>query len=135
VIGVVIVTHGSLASELVRVMETIVGPQEQVRAVPLSPGEDVDVIRARIGEAVQGVDAGQGTLVLTDMFGGTPCNQSLPFLAQGKVEILTGVNVPMLLKIASGRMEGDTQTVAELASMLAEYGKKNIQAASEILKR
>ena len=137
-IGLVVVTHGGLATEFVQVTEMIVGPQEGLLAVALAPDEAIESMKDRIGKAIQSVQSGDGVVVLTDMFGGTPSNLSLTFLEEGRVEILMGVNLPMLLKLASGRSvdEGEgAKSVVELARFALEYGRKNIQAATEILKK
>lgn len=136
--GVVIVTHGELANELVRVTELIVGPQPGMRAVGLRPDEDLDAMKGRIADAMKDVESGDGVVVLTDMFGGTPSNISLPFHDEGKVEVVMGVNLPMLLKLASARNapEGEqAPSTGDLATLVCEYGKKNIQAATDILKK
>ena len=139
-IGAVLVTHGDLANELLRVAELIVGPQERLRAVPLAPGEDMESMRARIEAAVKEVDGGDGVIVLADMFGGTPSNLSLPFHKEGKVEVLTGVNLPMILKLASARSatpeEGEAVPgLTEIAEAVAEHARRNIRTASEILRK
>lgn len=137
-IGLVVVTHGALATEFVRVTESIVGPQQQLQAVALGADEAIESMKERIGNAIKAVQTGEGVVVLTDMFGGTPSNLSLTFLEEGRVEILMGVNLPMLLKLASGRSvdEGEgAKTVVDLARFALEYGRKNIQAATEILKK
>ncbi len=139
-IGVVIVTHGGLATEFKKVAELIIGEQEQLTAVALGADESMESMKKRIGDAIAGAETGTGVLVLTDMFGGTPSNLSLPFHKEGKVEVVMGLNLPMLLKIASGRAEPDEPEpgkpigLAQLASMVSEYGKKNIQAATDILR-
>ena len=137
-IGVVVVTHGQLADEMVKVIEMIVGAQERFCAVSFLPSEDMEAMRERVAAAVKSCDAGQGVLVFTDMFGGTPSNLSLPFHKENSIEILTGVNLPMLLKVASARLvpeDGDGKTLAEVAAAVSEYGKRNIQSASELLSR
>ena len=137
-IGLVVVTHGSLASEFVRATNLIVGEQAMLEAVSLAPDEDIDSMKARIGDAIKKADGGDGVVVLTDMFGGTPSNLSLPFHQEGRVEILMGVNLPMLLKLASERdvAEGEEKrSVAVIAALASEYGRKNIQVATEILKK
>ena len=137
-IGVVVVAHGALARELVRSAELIVGPQERLAAVGLEAGDDVEVTRKKVGDAIGAANAGAGVLVLTDMFGGTPCNMALPFHEEGKVEILTGVNLPMLLKATSARVpgvEGSELSLRELATALTDHARKSIQAASDILRR
>ena len=137
-IGVVIVTHGGLATEFKKVAELIIGEQEQLTAVSLGADESMESMKKRIGDAITGAETGTGVLVLTDMFGGTPSNLSLPFHKEGKVEVVMGLNLPMLLKIASGRAEpdepGKALGLAQLATMVSEYGKKNIQAATDILR-
>lgn len=137
-IGIVIVTHGSIASEFVRATHLIVGEQTLLEAVSLAPDEDIDSMKARIGDAIKKADAGDGVVVLTDMFGGTPSNLSLPFHREGRVEIVMGVNLPMLLKLSSERnvTEGEEKrSPAAVAAVAAEYGRKNIQVATEILKK
>ena len=137
-IGVVVVTHGQLADEMVRVIELIVGKQERFRAVSFLPSEDMETMRERVAGAVKECEGGEGVLVFTDMFGGTPSNLSLPFHKENSVEILTGVNVPMLLKVASARLvpeDGDGKTLVEVAAAVSEYGKRQIQSASELLSR
>lgn len=139
-IGVVIVTHGNLATEFKKVAELIIGEQEQLIAVALDPAESMESMKKRIGDAIAASETGTGVLVLTDMFGGTPSNLSLPFHKEGKVEVVMGLNLPMLLKIASGRAEpeegaqGKPLDLAQLASAVSEYGKRNIQAATDILR-
>lgn len=136
--GLVVVSHGALASELVKVTELILGPQESLIAVNLAPDEEIDAMKGRIGKAIKDVQKGQGVVVLTDMFGGTPSNLSLTFLEEGKVEILSGFNLPMLLKLASGRTveTGDApKSLPELARLSAEHGRANIKSATEILRK
>ena len=137
-IGVVVVAHGALAGELVRSAELIVGPQERLAAVGLEAGDDVDATRKKVGDAIKAAEDGNGVLVLTDMFGGTPCNMALTFHEEGRVEILTGVNLPMLLKAASSRIpgvEGSELPLRALATALTDHARKSIQAASDILRR
>ncbi len=139
-VGIVVVTHGPLAEELVRSAEMIVGSQEGVRAVGLRSDEEVDAMKGRIESAIREVDRGRGVLVLTDMFGGTPSNLSLSLHREGAIEIVTGVNLPMLLKLAGARnpeaREGEAPpSLSELASAVADHGRKNIQVATEILRR
>ena len=137
-IGLVIVTHGGLATEFVRVTEMILGTQESLLAVVLAADEAIESMKERIGNAIQSVQTGEGVIVLTDMFGGTPSNLSLAFLEEGRVEVLMGLNLPMLLKLASGRIADDgdgAKTLVDLARFASEYGRKNIQVATEILKK
>jgi PTS system mannose-specific IIA component len=130
-VGVVIATHGRLAEELLRTAEGIVGPLEKCEAVSVGADTSMDDARARLGEAVRRVDGGEGVLVLTDMFGGTPANLALTFL-DSNVEVVTGVNLPMILKLATSR--GEKLTVQVVAELAAGYGQKNITLASELLR-
>jgi PTS system mannose-specific IIA component len=126
-IGIVVVTHGQVAVELVNATRTIVGEVPSIVAVSIGWSDDVAVARAAIGKAI--AEAGGGdTLILTDMFGGTPTNVSLPFLSP-RVEIVTGVNLPMLVKLATLR-QGD---LLEVAREIRDQGKGAIYVASEIL--
>ena len=131
-VGIVIVTHLKLGEELLAVAELIVGKLKQFQAVSINPKEGVEEIRERISEAIRKVDKGKGILILTDMFGGTPSNICLSFLEEWKIEVITGVNLPMLLKLATSEEERD---LAELADFIRTYGQKNINLASEILKK
>ncbi len=130
-IGVVIVCHCGLAREFLNTLELIVGPVEGFQAVPIEPQQDVEKIRSEIAGALRKVDTGEGALILTDMFGGTPSNISLSFLDEKRIEVISGVNLPMLIKLASFR-EG--KSLEELASFIKAYGQKNISIASEILR-
>ena len=131
-VGIVIVTHLKLGEELLAVAELIVGKLKQFQAVSINPKEGVEEITERISEAIRRVDKGKGILILTDMFGGTPSNICLSFLWEWKIEVITGVNLPMLLKLATSEEERD---LAELADFIRTYGQKNINLASEILKK
>lgn len=128
-LGIVVVTHGGLAQELVSAACTIVGEIPNVAAVSIGWGDDAEAARGSIEAALSRVGAG-GTLILTDMFGGTPTNLSLPFLSRS-VEIVTGVNLPMLIKLTSLR-EGE---LAEVARAVRDQGKGAIYVASEVLER
>ena len=130
-VGLVVATHGRLAEELLRTAEGIVGRLEQCEAVAVGADTSMDDARARLAEAVKRVDAGQGVLVLTDMFGGTPANLALTFLDE-KVEVVTGVNLPMVMKLGTARAE--SLTVRAAAELVAAYGQKNITLASELLR-
>jgi PTS system mannose-specific IIA component len=130
-VGLVVATHGKLAEELLRTAEGIVGRLEQCEAVSVGAGSSMDDARARLGEAVHRVDAGQGVLVLTDMFGGTPANLALTFLDE-KLEVITGVNLPMILKLATARAEGLQLRAA--AELVTSHGQKNITLASDLLR-
>jgi len=129
-IGVVVVTHGQLASELVSAAETIVGDLPQMKAVSIGWHEDVQDARQEIAAAIAAVAAPEGVIVATDMFGGTPANLGITFLEAGKVEVVTGVNLPMLIKLASLR---DTATVLDAARQIREHGRNAIWVASDLL--
>jgi PTS system mannose-specific IIA component len=131
-IGVLITTHGNLGSELIRATELIKGSLKGVNHVSVDQTKGVEEIKKEISVAIKKLDQGQGVLILTDLFGGTPSNISLSFLKEGKLEVLTGVNLPMLLKISDSR-EG--MILKDFASYLKDYGKKNIYLASELLNK
>jgi PTS system mannose-specific IIA component len=130
-VGVVVVTHGQLAEELIRTAESVCGQLEQCRAVSVGAPAAVEDARARLAEAIRAVDAGDGVLVLTDMFGGSPANLALTFLDE-HLEVLTGVNLPMLMKLSTCRSGG--VPLRETAQMLAAHAQKNITLASELLR-
>jgi len=129
-VGLVIVSHGNLGSELLKVAEMIVGKLEGVAAVSVNALEDVDKARDEIGAAIKNVQGKEGVLVLTDMFGGTPANLSLAFLNQDNIEVLTGVNLPMIIKFANHRKEKDFKA---LVGQVQEAGLKSIIIASDML--
>jgi PTS system mannose-specific IIA component len=131
-IGLVVATHGRLAEELISTAEQIVGKLEAVAACSIEPGASPDDIRDQVKAAVASVDSGDGVIVMADLFGGTPCNQSLSLCGKHDLEVLTGVNLPMLLKASSLRAEAPV--LAEMASALAEYGQKNITRASALVR-
>ena len=131
-IGVVIVTHSALADEFFMATQQIVGTVEGIEPISIDPTDPIEEVEKRIKKGIKKVDAGKGVLILTDMFGGTPSNISLSFQEKGKVEIVTGVNLPMLIKLSTLREE---ETLDELASFIKSYGQKNIHLASEILER
>jgi PTS system mannose-specific IIA component len=128
-IGIVVVTHGALAGELVNAARTIVGDIPRIAAVSIGWSDDVSAAREAIARALEDV-GGEPSLILTDMFGGTPTNVSLPFLSPG-VEIVTGVNLPMLIKVTSLR-EG---ALPDVARLVREQGKDAIYVASEVLEK
>jgi len=130
-IGVVVVTHGQLATELVNAAETIVGDLPRFAAVSIGWHDAVELAREEIAQAVTRVDSGSGVIVLTDMFGGTPSNLAITFLAEGRVEVVTGVNLPMLLKLAGTREVTDLR---ELARRIREDGRTGIWVASDLLR-
>ncbi len=129
-IGIVIVTHGRLAEEFISVMEHIVGPQTQIEAVCMGPEDDMEKKRQEIITKVAAVDAGKGVLILTDMFGGTPSNLAISITQDKKIEALAGINLPMLIKLASVRQ---TETLSQAALSGQEAGRKYINAASALL--
>jgi mannose PTS system EIIA component len=130
-IGVVVVTHGQLATELVNAAETIVGDQPRFAAVSIGWHDAVELAREEIAQAIARVDSGSGVIVLTDMFGGTPSNLAITFLAEERVELITGVNLPMLLKLAGTREVADLR---ELARRIREDGRTGIWVASDLLR-
>ena len=130
-VGAVIVTHGRLARELLDATERIVGRTEGIAAVSIDWDDDVAVARQQIQETIETVDSGGGVLIFTDMFGGTPTNVSLAFLEQDKVEIITGVNLPMLIKLTS--LQSASESLLGIAQQVRERGQKSVYVASEIL--
>lgn len=131
--GLLVVTHGNLADELVRATRRIVGEVSGMEALALEWDEEAASVRSRVEEAIRRVDRGDGVVVLTDMFGGTPTNVCLTFLEKGRVEIVTGVNLPMLIKYTNQREPGGT--TGELAKRLAEQGRRSIEVAGELLEQ
>ena len=129
-IGLVIVTHGRLADEFVLAMEHVVGPQTGVRAICIGPDDDMERRRADIIAAAREVNDGEGVILLTDMFGGTPSNLAISVMDETHAEVIAGLNLPMLIKLASIRGRGDLQTVVSHAQ---EAGKKYISVASYVL--
>jgi PTS system mannose-specific IIA component len=129
-IGVVIVTHGKLAGEFRAALEHVVGPQEQVETISIGPDDDLDVRRADMLAALGKVDSGDGVVVLTDMFGGSPSNLAISAMEKQNVEVIAGVNLPMLVKLASVR--GDC-SLDEAIGQAQEAGRKYISVASQIL--
>lgn len=131
-IGVLVATHGNLGSELIKAAEMIHGAMKSVAHVSVGQDKGVEEIKKEINAGIKKLDQGQGVLILTDLFGGTPSNLSLSFLKAGKVEVVTGVNLPMLLRVAEVQ-EG--RTLEEFAHCIKDYGIKNISLASDILCR
>ncbi|MEE9587997.1 MAG: PTS sugar transporter subunit IIA [Hyphomicrobiaceae bacterium] len=129
-IGLVIVTHGGLADEFHAAVEHVVGPQEQLATVSIGPDDDMEQRRNDILEAVRSVDSGQGAVLLTDMFGGTPSNLAISVMEEVKVEVIAGINLPMLIKLATVRRE---TTLAEAIDQAKEAGRKYISVASQVL--
>ncbi len=131
-IGVLITTHGNLGNELIKAAELIKGPLTGVLHISTDESKGVEDLKKEMGNAIKKLDKGKGVLILTDLFGGTPSNISLSFLKEGKVEVVTGVNLPMMMKLSDIKAE---TTLSEYACMIKEYGKKNISLASEILSK
>ena len=129
-IGLVLVTHGNLANEFISAMQHVVGKQEQVAPVCIGPEDDMEMRRAEILKRVEDVNDGSGVVVLTDMFGGTPSNLAISIMDRAKVEIIAGVNLPMLIKLASLRKDKNLKETVEGAQ---EAGKKYINVASQLL--
>jgi PTS system mannose-specific IIA component len=129
-IGIVLVTHGNLAREFLSAMEHVVGKQAQARAISIGPEDDMEQRRAEILKAAEEVDSGDGTILLTDMFGGTPSNLAISIMDRAKVEVLAGVNLPMLIKLASVRM---TEPLASAVAKARDAGIKYISVASTLL--
>lgn len=129
-IGLVLVTHGRLAEEFIAATEHVVGPQKDVRAVCIGADDDMEQRRVEILEAVREVDSGAGVILLTDMFGGTPSNLAISVMEQCNVEVLAGINLPMLIKLASMRESGP---LGETVAAAQESGRKYINVASNVL--
>lgn len=130
-IGVVVVTHGQLATELLNAAETIVGDLPQFAAVSIGWHDDVEDAREEIRKAIERVQSPEGVLLLTDMFGGTPANLGVTFLERERVELITGVNLPMLIKLARVQKTGDLLSVAR---EMREHGRNAIWVASDLLR-
>ena len=129
-IGMVLVTHGRLADELVAALEHVVGPQAHTAAVCIGPDDDMEQRRSDIMQSAKDVDTGDGVVLLTDMFGGTPSNLAISIMDNAKVEVIAGVNLPMLIKLASVREQADLTDAVESAQ---EAGRKYINIASQLL--
>ena len=131
-IGILVVTHANLGSALIETVEFIMGAaQENIKPVSINIQEDPDSLRKKIKSAISKVDSDSGVLILTDMFGGTPSNLSYSFLQEGQIEVISGVNLPMLLKAVSARK---TMDMEKLTTALVEHGHRSISLASGILK-
>ncbi len=130
-IGLVVVAHAGLAAELLRASEMIVGPIEKAVAIEIKPDDSVETIRTALTSAMQAV-TGDGIIIMTDMFGGTPSNMSLSFLEDNRTEVLTGVNLPMMIKFASDR---HNRGVAELAAQIRDSGRDGVTVAGDYLKK
>jgi PTS system mannose-specific IIA component len=129
-IGVVLVTHGGLATEFRIAMEHVVGPQEAIETICIGPDDDMESRRADIASAVERVNDGAGVILLTDLFGGTPSNLAISLLDAGRIEVIAGINLPMLIRLESARR---TMSVTQAVAAAREAGKKYISVASELL--
>ena len=129
-IGIVLVTHGNLGEALTKTFRLITGPYRHLAYVSVRANDDVESVRSNIASAIQEVKGSLGTILLVDMFGGTPSNIGLSFLARDEVEVVTGVNLPMLTKLAS--LDG-AESLAEAAAILRDYGRQHIKVAAEYL--
>lgn len=130
-IGIIVISHCDLASEMVRVAELIVGPLPNCKSICFDVRQPVEEMTKQLRTAIKEIDQGKGVLILTDLFGGTPANISLAFVGP-KVEVICGVNLPMLIRLAGSR---ESDSLAETAAMIKEYGKRHISLASEVLAR
>ncbi len=128
--GVLIVSHYRLGEEMLQALRLIVPDTTGFDAVGIEPKQSVDDMRAAIAAGLERVDGGEGVLVLTDMFGGTPSNISLSFLGEQEIEVVTGINLPMLIKLAT---MSEDKPLSELAAFIKAYGQRNISVASELL--
>ncbi|AFN55931.1 PTS system mannose-specific IIA component [Zymomonas mobilis] len=129
-IGLVLVTHGGLAAEFVTAMEHVVGKQEAVAAICIGPDDDMENRRADIAKAIAEVEKGDGVILLTDLFGGTPSNLAISLMQPGKIEVIAGINLPMLIRLERARRQQGVQAAVAAAR---EAGRKYISVASEIL--
>ena len=129
-IGLVLVTHGSLATEFVVAMEHVVGPQQQIATICIGPEDDMELRRADIAAAVARVNDGAGVILRTDLFGGTPSNLAISLLKAGEIEVIAGINLPMLIRLESARKVMDVRAAVAAAR---EAGQKYISVASELL--
>ncbi|MEE4537403.1 MAG: PTS sugar transporter subunit IIA [Erythrobacter sp.] len=129
-IGLILVTHGRLADQFVEAMEHVVGPQERIATVCIGPQDDMEQRRAEIGLAIRDVDTGKGVIILTDLFGGTPSNLAISLLDAGRVEVIAGINLPMLIRLAGARKTMDVVAAVEAAQTA---GRNYITVASELL--
>jgi mannose PTS system EIIA component len=129
-IGLILVTHGNLAEEFVAAMQHVVGHQDAVVTVCIGPNDDMERRRREIADAIAEVDSGEGTIILTDLFGGTPSNLAISLMRAGVVEVIAGINLPMLIRLAKARR---CMPVAEAVSAAREAGRNYITVASEYL--
>jgi mannose PTS system EIIA component len=129
-IGLVLVTHGQLAREFIVAMEHVVGPQERIAPICIGPEDDMEAQREAIAAAIAEVDQGRGVIILTDLFGGTPSNLAISLMESDRIEVIAGVNLPMLIRLEGARKTMDVRAAVAAAR---EAGRKYISVASEIL--
>jgi PTS system mannose-specific IIA component len=129
-IGLVLVTHGRLAQEFVTAMEHVVGPQMAIEPICIGPEDDMEARREDIAHAVARVDDGTGVIILTDLFGGTPSNLAISLMKSDRIEVIAGINLPMLIRLDGARK---TMAIKAAAAAAREAGRKYISVASEIL--
>lgn len=129
-IGLVLVTHGRLAEEFVTAMEHVVGKQDRIATISIGPEDDMEGRRADIAAAIESVESGDGVIVLTDLFGGTPSNLAISLMTTGRVEVIAGINLPMLIRLEGARK---SMKVTEAVAAAREAGRKYISVASEVL--
>lgn len=129
-IGLVLVTHGQLAVEFITAMEHVVGPQKAILPVCIGPHDDMEERRQEIADSIEKVSANEGVIILTDLFGGTPSNLAISLMSKGKIEVIAGVNLPMLIRLDGARK---CMSVEDAVTAAKEAGQKYISVASEIL--
>src|SRR5918995_980862 len=129
-IGLVLVTHGRLAAEFITAMEHVVGPQQAVEGICIDAEDDMEMRRKEIADAIQRVDQGKGVIILTDLFGGTPSNLAISLMKSAEIEVIAGVNLPMLIRLEGARKTMDVRAAVAAAR---EAGRKYISVASEVL--
>jgi len=129
-IGLILVTHGRLAAEFLVALEHVVGPQKDIATICIGPHDDMEARRNEIASAIKLVDSGKGVIILSDLFGGTPSNLAISLLDSGRVEVIAGVNLPMLIRLDSARKNLE---VREAVAAAREAGRKYISVASEVL--
>ena len=129
-IGLVLVTHGRLAEEFVTAMEHVVGKQERIATIAIGPDDDMEARRADIATAIGEVDSGRGVIVLTDLFGGTPSNLAISLMERGRIEVIAGINLPMLIRLEGARK---MMKIKAAVGAARDAGRKYISVASEVL--
>lgn len=129
-IGMILVTHGRLAEEFVKAMEHVVGRQDAMATICIGPNDDVEARRKEIANAIEDVDSGNGAILLTDLFGGTPSNLAISLLQKGRVEVIAGINLPMLIRLAGARKK---MNVVDAVAAARDAGRNYITIASEFL--